>query len=130
MPSFLRAVIACVVAVSVFFFVFWVPCSVLFVHEVPGLAFSVSAVCAFFAARSVWRRLATAQGGLLAAMATGGLVVGAVGFVVGFFGPMVWAPDANQGPLLGLFITGPLGFVAGAVGGWIWWAARRRRAEG
>ncbi len=42
-----------------------------------------------------------------------GVVVGFAGFVLGFFGPMVLAPGANQGPLLGIFITGPLGFLAG-----------------
>lgn len=41
------------------------------------------------------------------------LLLGAIGFALGFFGPLVWAPDANQGPLLGIFITGPGGFVVG-----------------
>jgi hypothetical protein len=41
--------------------------------------------------------------------------LGLVAFAVGFFGPIAWAPDANQGPLLGIFITGPLGFVVGAL---------------
>ncbi len=48
-----------------------------------------------------------------------GLVVGGVGFALGFFGPMIFAPGANQGPLLGIFITGPLGFLAGLVVGFI-----------
>jgi len=47
----------------------------------------------------------------------GGIVVGGLGFIIGFFGPLLWAADANQGPLLGIFITGPIGFVIGAVGG-------------
>ncbi len=38
---------------------------------------------------------------------------------------MIWAPDANQGPLLGIFITGPLGTVAGAIGGLV--ASLRKR---
>lgn len=45
------------------------------------------------------------------------IIVGGFGFVVGFFGPMIFAPGANQGPLLGIFITGPLGILFGA-GGW------------
>ena len=45
------------------------------------------------------------------------LAVGGLGFALGFFGPMLLAPDANQGPLLGIFITGPLGFLAGLVWG-------------
>jgi hypothetical protein len=42
---------------------------------------------------------------------------GVIGFVGGFFGPMLLAPDANQGPLLGIFITGPGGVVVGALCG-------------
>ncbi|MEX2530015.1 MAG: hypothetical protein WD960_04515 [Gemmatimonadota bacterium] len=41
------------------------------------------------------------------------LLLGGLGFVLGFFGPMILAPDANQGPMLGIFITGPMGFVLG-----------------
>jgi hypothetical protein len=47
------------------------------------------------------------------------LALGAVGFVCGFFGPLVFAPDANQGPLLGIFITGPGGAALGALLGLI-----------
>jgi hypothetical protein len=41
------------------------------------------------------------------------LMLGGIGFAAGFFGPMVLAPGANQGPLPGIFITGPAGFVLG-----------------
>jgi hypothetical protein len=41
------------------------------------------------------------------------LIVGAIGFVVGYFGPLIFYPGSNQGPLLGIFLTGPLGFVGG-----------------
>jgi len=45
------------------------------------------------------------------------LALGVTGFVAGFFGPIALNPEANQGPLLGIFITGPLGAFAGlAVG--------------
>jgi hypothetical protein len=43
------------------------------------------------------------------------LFLGLVGFAAGFFGPMIFAPGANQGPLLGIFITGPVGFLMGLV---------------
>ncbi|HTO92626.1 MAG TPA: hypothetical protein VMJ70_15955, partial [Candidatus Sulfotelmatobacter sp.] len=55
-----------------------------------------------------------------------GLAAGAVGLGIGFFGPLVWAPGANQGPLLGIFITGPIGLVIGAVLGWFY--SRNRTA--
>ena len=44
----------------------------------------------------------------------GALIVGGVSFAAGFFGPIVLTPEANQGPLLGIFITGPIGVVVGA----------------
>jgi len=43
------------------------------------------------------------------------LILAAAGFAAGFLGPMIFVPDANQGPLVGIFITGPGGLVLGAV---------------
>ena len=43
----------------------------------------------------------------------GGVMLGGIGFAAGFFGPIFLTPESNQGPLLGIFITGPLGFIAG-----------------
>lgn len=40
-------------------------------------------------------------------------ILGAVGFSAGFFGPMIFSPDANQGPLVGILISGPGGAVLG-----------------
>ncbi|WP_210237113.1 hypothetical protein, partial [Mesorhizobium sp. M2D.F.Ca.ET.224.01.1.1] len=50
------------------------------------------------------------------AMLKWGAILGIVGFLGGFVGPVIFTPEANQGPLLGIFITGPLGFVLGLVG--------------
>jgi len=57
----------------------------------------------------------------------GAFVVGTVGFVAGFFGPMIFNPSANQGPMLGIFITGPGSAVLGFVGGIIAGVLRRGR---
>jgi len=43
------------------------------------------------------------------------IVLGIAGFLSGFIGPMILAPDANQGPLLGILITGPTGALLGSV---------------
>lgn len=45
------------------------------------------------------------------------LFLGTVSFSFGFFGPMLFAPGANQGPLLGIFYTGPIGLVVGVAWG-------------
>jgi hypothetical protein len=46
-----------------------------------------------------------------------GLLLLVILILAGFFGPMLLALGANQGPLLGIFITGPLGFLAGLAWG-------------
>jgi uncharacterized membrane protein YeaQ/YmgE (transglycosylase-associated protein family) len=51
----------------------------------------------------------------LAWAALGALMLGITGFVLGFFGPMQFQPGANQGPMLGIFITGPGGALLGAL---------------
>ena len=43
------------------------------------------------------------------------VVLGITGFVCGFVGPMVFAPESNQGPMLGVFITGPASALLGAI---------------
>ena len=65
--------------------------------------------------------------GFLSAIVLGALLLGSIGFVLGFFGPMIIDPEANQGPLLGLLITGPGGFLLGGPLGALWWWWRRER---
>ena len=82
---------------------------------IASLLFSVVPLAALWAVvrhgpvRNPWWRGETALGFAL--------FVGGVTFVLGFVGPVVITPEANQGPLLGIFITGPLGFVAGLIWG-------------
>jgi hypothetical protein len=47
----------------------------------------------------------------------GASAMGFVGFICGYLGPVYLNPDANAGPLLGIFITGPLGALIGALVG-------------
>lgn len=50
----------------------------------------------------------------------GGVIVGGISFLAGALGPIILTPQANQGPLVGIFITGPIGFVAGIIAGYIY----------
>jgi hypothetical protein len=43
------------------------------------------------------------------------LILGIAGFAAGFLGPIFFVPEANQGPLVGIFISGPAGFALGAM---------------
>ena len=74
-----------------------------------------SLLCAITVGRFVRRRMAAPYQSLLSHMVRGAFIVGGIGFVGGFFGPMIFAPGANQRPLLGLLITGPLGFLIGGL---------------
>ena len=62
----------------------------------------------------------------------GGMVMGATGFLIGFYGPMRFQPWANQGPMVGIFLTGPGGALLGAIVGaslrWVHpeWTSHRR----
>lgn len=76
--------------------------------------------------RYVWARLDDPPGSLFGHVLRGAAIVGGIGFALGFFGPMIVTPDANQGPLLGLFITGPAGALIGALGGLLYGLSRRR----
>ena len=62
------------------------------------------------------------------AVLSGALIFGGLGLSIGFFGPLIFAPDANQGPMLGIFITGPLGCLVGAFGGYVYWS-RKGKSE-
>ena len=64
--------------------------------------------------------------GILKGGCLGAVILGGVGFCLGFFGPIIFTPEANQGPLLGIFITGPLGALVGAIGGSIAAAVRKK----
>ncbi len=58
-----------------------------------------------------------------------GFIIGGVCFLLGFVGPIIFSPDANQGPLLGIFITGPLGFILGLIIGGVVANRRKRNSE-
>jgi hypothetical protein len=71
-------------------------------------------------------------GGAAGLAAGGGCLLGFTGFVIGFFGPIRFQPWANQGPMLGLFVTGPGGVLLGVILGIVLgfshpdWSTRRR----
>ncbi len=126
------AIIAkCLVSIMVFAATFLSSYWLVFVQILPeDLAAGAAFVAAGALAALMWRGMQRETPGLLGtAMAWAG-IAGGVGFFGGFFGPMVLTPEANQGPLLGLFITGPLGVVAGAIGGLTYSLWRRSPMNG
>lgn len=125
MHGIVRAAGTAFIGICTFYLSFWtVGSAVIGVGAPPVSAISTSLLLAMAAAWVVWTRSELPD--LFLRMTLGAIVLGGLGFSAGFFGPMAFAPDANQGPLLGIFITGPLGAVIGAVGGATWWSRGRR----
>lgn len=117
-----------IVFLATYFFVYWVPFSIL-PQASRGFAQSVSFVCALITGWFVWVSLKGARQGFIASLFVGSMILGALGFSAGFFGPLIFAPEANQGPLLGIFITGPLGFFLGGILGMLYWWIWGRKAK-
>ena len=78
----------------------------------------------------VWKTARGRKIGASLAVLSGALIFGGLGLSIGFLGPLIFAPDANQGPMLGIFITGPLGCVVGAISGYIYWSRKGRSEDG
>lgn len=111
-----RLVLAIIVGIAAYFFTFWVPGS--FVPQGQYWIANLMAIAAgVLAGRYVWKHPPADGGGRMARALRSGLKYGGIAFALGFFGPMLLG-GGNQGPLLGLFITGPLGFLCGAVWGY------------
>ncbi len=86
---------------------------------------TAAAMCWWFVLRG---HIAESRG-VMRAGCLSGLVVGGAAFLAGFIGPIILMPDANQGPFLGIFITGPLGCVVGTAVGVMFARLRRRKAQ-
>jgi len=123
----LRILVTFISTVGMYFFVYWFGGAILSLVSIPySVSFILAAVAAILAGRYVWVRTVSFELTLVKSALLGGLVTGGIAFSLGFFGPMIFDPDANQGPLLGIFVTGPLGLVLGAVGGVVYWYFKGR----
>lgn len=127
MVAVLRFAVSLVVFAASYLFFYWVPGSLVPVlRELRWLASAVSILAGLGVAWLVWSRLKSVRAGLATSVFLGAAILGSAAFAAGFFGPILFRPEANQGPLLGLFITGPAGAILGAMGGAIWWLIRER----
>lgn len=86
-----------------------------------GPAFVLPWLMGALAGWLVWQKPGDRPRSLAYRMLAGASIGFCAGFVAGFAGPLLWAPQANQAPLLGLFITGPAGAALGALGAWYWY---------
>ena len=79
-----------------------------------------SLACASLAGWFTWKLVSGQRTGVGIAVISGALILGGLCFTVGFLGPMAFAKDTSQGPLIGIFIAAPLGMMMGAIGGYFY----------
>lgn len=84
------------------------------------LSTAFSLACALLAAWFAWKLVAGEKTGVVVAVISGALILGGLCFTIGFLGPMAFAKDTSQGPLIGIFIAAPLGVILGAIGGYVY----------
>ncbi|MGH6800253.1 MAG: hypothetical protein ACRECZ_02350, partial [Methylocella sp.] len=98
MSVLVKCVVATLVFLAVYLFSFWV----VFVQIVPDgmvwLANSTSLLSAAATTFWVWRKVGDAGSDILTTALYWAVIAGALGFCGGFFGPMIFTPDAYQGP--------------------------------
>ncbi len=126
-PGTLAGMARKAIAVLAFFGTFFLVWMLMLMLPLDGLAWIGSLVAlaaSVQVSRQVWNGTAEDSNSVVIMSGLRAVILGGLGFVVGFFGPMIVAPEANQGPLLGLFITGPAGVVIGAIAGTVY--AKRR----
>jgi Na+/H+ antiporter NhaA len=103
--------------------------SILPIGEQRWIANIVSLICAVGVGWFVWVKLGSAPQGLISSTLIGSVCLGGIGFCVGFFGPIIFSSDSNQGPLLGILFTGPLGFILGGIAGVLYWVILEKKLQ-
>lgn len=128
MKTVIRIIVTMFVFVASFFFIYWLPFSLIpGAREIATLPEVVSLILAIAIGVFVWKKTSTTIDSLASHILVGGIIVGAIGFISGFFGPIIFNWGGNQGPLFGIFFTGPLGFMIGLISGAIYWKIKRRK---
>jgi hypothetical protein len=131
MKNAMRVVLTFFAFIASYFFIFWVPFAFIpGARNIAWLPQMVSLIAAIGISVFLWKKTGSMSTGLASSILIGGIIVGSIGFIGGFIGPMIFYPEANQGPLLGIFITGPIGFVIGLIGGGLyWWVLGSKKAN-
>lgn len=127
MKNVFRIVITFLAFIASYFFLYWISFFLLpIAHNYAFIPNVISLLIALVIGFFVYKNLGKISNGLVVTMLLGGMIIGAFGFIVGFIGPMIITPGANQGPLLGILFTGPIGFILGLIGGGIYWKVKRK----
>lgn len=125
--SIFRLILTIITFLAVFFFMNILVFSLIPMPEkLDAIRTFLSFLVAFVIARIIWGLSSSVHSGIASYAVLGAFFLGGIGFFAGFFGPIIFRPDANQGPLLGIFFTGPIGFLVGLIAGAIFGIFKKR----
>lgn len=127
MNRVLRLITLLMVMPATYFFVYWLTFSLVSLGENRWIANAVSLLCALMVGGYVSGKLATAPNGAVTSTLLGALILGGIGFAAGFYGPLIFMPEAIQAPLFGIYVACPLGFLLGGTMGFLYWYIRSRK---
>jgi hypothetical protein len=131
MKTALRVLLVSFSFVGFYFFIYWVPLTCIpGIRQTGFLANIIALLLAGAVAVFLWKETASLSNGLASSILMGGIILGGIGFVGGFFGPIIFYPEVNLGPLIGIFYSGPIGFVVGLVAGGVYWLIKKKVLPG
>ena len=122
-----RVIITFLSVIASYYFISFASLIVPGIVNNPAIQIAVSLLAALSIGVFIWKTTVKISQGLIHYIIMGGIIIGSIGFISGFLGPMIFTPSSNQGPLLGIFITGPIGFLVGLVGGGVYWWAKIKK---
>jgi hypothetical protein len=127
MKTALRVLLVSFSFVGFYYFIYWVPRTFIpGIRQTGFLANIIALLLAGAVAVFLWKETASLSNGLASSILMGGIILGGIGFVGGFFGPIIFYPEVNLGPLIGIFYSGPIGFVVGLVAGGVYWLIKKK----
>jgi len=89
----------------------------------------IAITAAVFIGLFLWLITRDKPGKFIGQLVKTALLTGGTGFLIGFVGPLIFYPEANQGPLIGIFITGPISFLGGLITGGLYWQVAYLRSK-
>lgn len=127
MNSILKPIVAFLMFLVVLFFIATI---LTIATDLPSRAsVTLALVSAVLVGWYSWKLVAGEKVGVGVSVVCGALMLGGIGFIIGFLGPMIVAKDTSQGPLVGVFIAVPLGVIMGSIGGYFLASKKRVRAD-
>ena len=128
MKTLTRIILAFVSVVASYYFNYWILPLISEAFNVPAIHRIVPILIAIIIGFFVWKKSKTITYPWWVYIILGGIIGGSIGFVLVFFGAIIFSPSSGNGPLLA-FITGPLGFLIGIIGGGIYGYKKEKNEE-